>query len=197
MYWATPRAGLRPKSSWFEPIIKLWAKVKPKEGKFRTIFPHVSNEWVIDYHRAGTFGVVQARINLLVKEFGATQAKLHSFRNWGPTCARQLRFPREEREVIGHWAPGSRMPDHYDKAVCATELKLREAMLAKLREGWRPSKDFEVQGDDTQPGAKAESSSDESTSVTSIPSVFDDSREDISNLWEDKPSMSLNWRDYV
>ena len=88
------------------------------------------------------------------------------------------------------------MPDRYDKMVCATELKIRGAMLEKIRTGWRPQKSFEVEAPNDG-HIKAESSSDESTSVTSIPSVFDDRREDIANLLEDRPSMSLRLEDYV
>ena len=85
-----PRVGLRAKSGWFEPIVKFRCKVKPKEGKFAALFPYVPNDWVIDYKRAVPYGVVQARLDVLVGGFGFSQVyMIHSFRNWGATCARQ------------------------------------------------------------------------------------------------------------
>ena len=88
------------------------------------------------------------------------------------------------------------MPDRYDKAVCSTELKLRGSIFTQIRSGWRPQRAFEVQPDGLVPKEKkeAESSSEESTSATSIPSVFGERMNDISDLWENKP---LNFEDYV
>ena len=68
-------------------------------------------------------------------------------------------------------------------------------MFTQVRSGRRPKKSFEAEGPIGK-GAGAESSSEESTSVTSIPSVFDGHREDITNLWGDRPGMSLKLEDY-
>ena len=123
--WATPLLSLRAKSKWYEPIVEFWSKIKPPERKFAPLFPHVTNDWKIEYKRPASYGIVQGRLDVLLVEFVFSKGcRLHSFRNWAPTVARQLRFPREEREVIGHWAPGSKMPDRYDRSVCAAELKL-------------------------------------------------------------------------
>ena len=78
-------------------------------------------------------------------------ANLHSFRNLAPTCANKLRSPREERERLGHRAPWGAMPDRYDKAVCAAELRLRNEILGQIRPVWRPKASFEVEK--KRPGA--------------------------------------------
>ena len=36
------------------------------------------------------------------------------------------------------------MPDRYDRAECATELRLRAEILEKIRRGWRPAAAFET-----------------------------------------------------
>ena len=145
MNWATPLIGLRPKSKWYDPIIRFWPMVKPNGGKFAALFPHVLHGRNIDYSRAEARGVVQEKLDVIAKELGFTaRFKLHSFLNWAPTCARQLRIRREERELIGNWAPGSKMPDRYDKSVCSTELKIMESILQQVRSGRRHQKDFEV-----------------------------------------------------
>ena len=41
------------------------------------------------------------------------------------------------------------MPDHYDRAVCAAELRVRAEILEKISDGWRPTKEYEVPN--TQP----------------------------------------------
>lgn len=40
--------------------------------------------------------------------------------------------------------PGSLMPDRYGRAVCAAELRLRDEILAKIRDGRKPSGPFET-----------------------------------------------------
>ena len=43
MTWATPLTGIKPKAKWYEPLLKFWTKIKPKEGrKFRFAFPAYS-----------------------------------------------------------------------------------------------------------------------------------------------------------
>ena len=64
------------------------------------------------------------------------------------------------------------MPDIYDWAVCAAELKLRSGILDKIAAGWRPSAEFAVPGaDGAQPSSRKhgnQSAGDsDSTSVTS------------------------------
>ena len=58
------------------------------------------------------------------------------------------------------------MADRYDKPTCATDLKLRGEILAKIREGWRPAGAFELPVGDGKTEAK-ERSSDSETSSTS------------------------------
>ena len=79
------------------------------------------------------------------------------------------------------------MPDRYDKAVCATELKLRRKIFAEIRSGWRHRQAFQVA---TQPpaetgGDQSESDVDTETSVTSTGTVPRGDRDnDISYLEE-------------
>ena len=100
-----------------------------------------------------------------------------------PACANQLEFPREERGELGHWAPGSLVPDKYDKDVCATELKLRSKILSHVREGWRPQAAFQVEDKCTPLAAdrKVESDVDSLTSETSSVSAGPDVINDITN----------------
>ena len=60
----------------------------------------------------------------------------------------------------------------YDRAVCATELTLRDNILNKIDGGWRPAPAFEIPNSQTEGGApvtqeECVESSEESTSETS------------------------------
>ena len=102
--------------------------------------------------------------------------QLHSARNFFATCAGQLLYGREFREKLGRWTAGSLMPDRYDRAECATELRLRSEIIEKLNSGWRPTKAYEVPpttlADErlckNENKTDTESDTDE-TSVTSLP----------------------------
>ena len=60
------------------------------------------------------------------------------------------------------------MPDRYDKAVCATELKLRDKIFSQIRSGWQPQRAFQVRVPEEQADTRntVESESDSDTSVT-------------------------------
>ena len=159
---------------------------KLKRGQFKSFAPHIDSGWEIDLKRSASFGLVQSKLTKIATELGyTTKYTLHSFRGGAPTCASQLDFPREERERLGHWAPGRIMPARYDKAVCATEPKLRDKIFPKIRPGRRPQHAFQVRA----PEGKAdkhntvESESDYDTSVTSTaPHVKEERINDIINL---------------
>ena len=75
------------------------------------------------------------------------------------------------------------MPNRYDKAVCATELKLRDRIFEKVRSGWRPQHAFQVGTAANAPEGQPESGDMSETSVTSTASGVRDARiNDITNL---------------
>ena len=60
------------------------------------------------------------------------------------------------------------MPDKYDRAICATELRLRNEILEKVRtESWRPTDSFEIPVRNTKIEKAGIVSDDESPSMSS------------------------------
>ena len=108
--------------------------------------------------------------------------KIHSPRAWIATCANQLLYPREDREKLGRWAPGSLMPDIYDRARCTAELSLMGEIINRIRSGRVPTKSFETPADTTHGNEIPESSPASSTSAT--PPAESDV--DISDLRDEK-----------
>ena len=64
---------------------------------------------------------------------------LHSPRFYLPTVAGQLQMPLEERNLLGHWDPQSKMPLRYDQARCAGELVAKNKISAALKQGFATS----------------------------------------------------------
>ena len=184
--WATPSSGFHSGGGWTRPLMRLWEKLKPRKGKYTWLFPHVTPNWEVDFKRKATFGVVRAAIAKIevICGFGKS-AHLHSARNFFATCASQLLYSRENREKLGRWTAGSAMPDRYDRAECATELRLRSEILARIQNGWKPTKAFEVptasqQDEPSRPNENDRNSGSESCSETSETSL----EENIANLEE-------------
>ena len=179
--WAAPLRGCGNGGNWHRPILDFWEQTAPttKDGSppqdcFRFLFPHMTPKWEVNKTRAGTHGTTLAALRRLEKMYGMkTSCTLHSPRAFLATCANQLSFPREEREKLGRWAPGSVMPERYDRATCTTELRLRDNILAQIQNGWKPTRAYEVPsakpsgGNPKRIKAGTESSSVTSTSVTS------------------------------
>ena len=56
------------------------------------------------------------------------------------TCANQLGRSEGDRRKSGHRAPGASMMGRYDRASCATELRIRVSILSRIRDdAWAPA----------------------------------------------------------
>ena len=74
------------------------------------------------------------------------------------------------------------MPDRYDRAVCATELRIRDDILGRVRAGWVPAAAFELpKKPKAEPAQDARSSGKSSvgasTSETSLSRYAEEERE--------------------
>ena len=185
MSWAAPKCGILSEGGWISPILSFWNTMTGNNvscrgsTEYQFLFHCITKDWEIDFFRAGTHGAVLACLRNLEKTLGFnTGCTLHSFRARYATCANQLAFKREDRGKLGRWAAGSVMPDRYDRATCATELRLRNEVVAQVLDGWRPQVAFEVptkpggsRNGGTMAGDKQESESEcESASSTSTAS---------------------------
>ena len=132
-----PLNGITNAQRW-GPIITHWECVKASDiGSCPTpLCPWVDKEWHSSLRRNATVGTAQATLTRIEREFGfANNLNVHSPRSWYATLTNQLLYSREDREKIGHWSPGILMPDLYDRATCATELRSRGEILEKIRGG--------------------------------------------------------------
>ena len=145
--WAAPLAGVQGMSCWARIVEQFWFSNPPLKGGYRALFPLVDTEWKVKNDQAASYHVVLRMFRCLCTTLGFKDPKwtLHSPRAFFPTCANQLGWSEEDRRKIGHWAPGSVMMEHYDRAVCTTELRLRDDILRRVRtQNWVPTGSFEV-----------------------------------------------------
>ena len=55
-----------------------------------------------------------------------------------------MNINRRELNIIGHWASSSKMPERYGRAVCATEVLLRNNIIQKDVSGWELAPSFHL-----------------------------------------------------
>ena len=73
-----------------------------------------------------------------------THFTLHSPRFYMPSLAGQMQLPIDERNLLGHWGPGSTMALRYDQARCAGELVAKRKIMQALQGGFEPAGPFEL-----------------------------------------------------
>ena len=55
-----------------------------------------------------------------------------------------MNFDQRDLNIIGHWPSSSRMPERYDREVCAAELLLRNTIIQKFVSGWGLAPSFHL-----------------------------------------------------
>ena len=84
-----------------------------------------------------------------------------------------MNFNQKELNIIGHWPSSSKMPDRYDRAVCATELLLRPAIIQNFVSGWSLAPSFHLPL--TVPSDLRIGKMHEETLASTDPATFDSS----------------------
>ena len=185
--WAAPRRGFRSNGAWVNPILAYWGKFQPPKGEFYHLFPQVDKNWKISNKQAQG-NCIQSVISRLEFRFGFPKLlTIQRPRNFYATCARQLLFSKEERNTLGHWKADSEMRNTYDRAVCATELRLRDSILNKIDGGWRPAPAFEIpnpqeRADAQDTHSRAESSADSTSYTSTAEDIKEERINDIAQL---------------
>ena len=133
------RNGLTGSFSWAAVLLRSWANDPPLEGGRRALFPFIDDCWGVRTERNAIYNVALRTFRRICVILGFEQPKwtLRSARAWCPTCANQLGWSEEDRRKLGRWAPGFSTMDHYDRAVCTTELRIRNIILWEIRDDAR------------------------------------------------------------
>ena len=144
--WAIPKSGVNS-TAWLEPYLRFREAYRKSYKAYPTfVYPEVKGTAWSYYSVVAPYHLVAARLRMLFRELGFPECKCtpNSPRNYMNSVANQLHWPREDREVLGRWAAGSKMPVVYDRTACATEIRLRNGVLAQIRAGWRPAGAFQI-----------------------------------------------------
>ena len=119
-------------------------------GGSRPLFYLCGDNWVLAPKRKALYPKALRSVRLISEPFGypGKGMTLHFASNFTPTCATQLGWHLDDRYKVGHWAPGAVMPEHYGRAHCDTELRLRNGIFGKIHSGRPPTVAFEVPNGD-------------------------------------------------
>ena len=148
-YRDAPRCGIHSNGAWLAPVMKMWDAIPPAIQGHRALFFHSDAKWNVDTARFASYYAALRLLRPLSTSQGLdSKWALHSARNWLPTCAIRLGWSEEDRRTLGRWASNSEMMGRYDRALCATELRLRNGILSKITgENWFATASLEVPND--------------------------------------------------
>ena len=101
--------------------------------------PRINHLRQLESADASPYSTTRRKLSLLCTSLGDAAGEsytLHSPKNLFPAVGNQMDFNQKELNIIGHWSSSSKMPERYDRAVCATELLLRNTIIPNFVSGW-------------------------------------------------------------
>lgn len=102
-------------------------------------FPRTDRARKLASADAAPYSATRRKLDILCVGIGDPMGDKYTIRspkNLFPTASIQMRFGQRELNIIGHWSNKSKMPERYDRIVCAAELLLRNAIAQKMIAGW-------------------------------------------------------------
>lgn len=147
--WACPIMGMAGAAEWIRPILKYRQAHLRTNGVLPSFtFPCVNRLWELDSAKAAPYSTTRRMLVLLCTSLGGPKEESYTLnpppKNLFPTAANQMNFNQRELDIIGHWASPSRMPERYDRSVCATGLLLGSTVIQKFASGWDLATSFHL-----------------------------------------------------
>ena len=110
-------------------------------------FVRLCHAWELLEAEPAPYSTTRRKLAILCVALGDAEGERYTLRspkNLFTTAANQLSFDRHELHIIGHWASTSKMPERYDRSACANELLLRNAIVQRMRAGWKVAPAFHL-----------------------------------------------------
>ena len=102
-------------------------------------FPRLDRKWLLVAEGPAPYSTTRRKLAILRTGLGDSKGEsytLQSPKNLFPAASNQMSLGRREMTIIGHWPSTSRMPERYDRIVCASELMLRNKIVQRIDAGW-------------------------------------------------------------
>ena len=168
---ACPRMGMTGTLYWAMPLIEFrtaYAKTNGDEPYFTS--PRINHTRELGSAEPFPYSITRRKLAMLCVALGGANGEsytIHSPKNLFPTAANQMNFDTRELNIIGHWPSSSKMPERYDRIVCATELFLRNTIIQKVADGWAIVQSFHIP--ESPPNERRIGKTPEETRDTALP----------------------------
>ena len=169
--WACPRTGMTGTLDWALPLIEFrtaYAKTNGSEPYFA--FTRINHPWELDSAEHTPYSITRRKLAMRCVALWNADGEsytLHPPKNLFPAAANQMNFDTRELNIIGHWPISSKMPERYDRIVCATELFLRNTIIQKVADGWAIVQSFHIP--ESPPNERRIGKTPEETRDTALP----------------------------
>ena len=110
-------------------------------------FPRLDHKWQLVGEGEAPYITTRRKIALMCAALGDSNGEaytLHSPKNLSSASSNQMSFGHRELAIIGHWSSTSRMPERYDRSVCASELLLRNTIIQQIVAGWNMAPSYRL-----------------------------------------------------
>ena len=145
---ACPRSGIAATGDWVKPLMEMrqtYLVVNSHEMQFP--FPRIDHNWQLVEAGPASYSTTRRKLAILRFGLGDPDGEKYTLRSPKislPTAANQMNFEQRELAAIGHWSANSKMPDRYDRSVCASELLLRNTIIRQMAAGWDMAASFHL-----------------------------------------------------
>ena len=123
-------------AEWIQPIPDYRAAREKMNGSHPLFnFPRINHLWGLDGAESSPYSAARGGLSILRAALGGQNGEsytLHSPKNLFPTASNQMNCNTRELNITGRWSSSSKMPERYDRAVCAAELLLSSPSSGRL-----------------------------------------------------------------
>ena len=146
--WAFPLIGVTGERDWAKPILALrtaYARANVHQVTYTS--RRLDRKWNLVDEGAAPYSTTRRKLATLCVRFGDEMGEsytLHSHKNLLPTAENQMSYDQRELPIIGHWPSTSKMPERYDRSVCAGELLLMHTIIQRVVNGWEMAPEFHL-----------------------------------------------------
>ena len=131
--------GIAKRTNWTQPLLGLrHAYLKVKGAPTQYAFPRLDHTRSLVAEGPSPYIATRRKLALICVGLGDVKGESytrHSHKNLFPAASNQMSFGQRELTIIGHWPSSSRMPERYDRRVCANELLLCSTIAQKMAAG--------------------------------------------------------------
>lgn len=146
--YSCPSMRMTDAAGWVKPILGYrGSRGKTNGAPPSCTSPHINRHWGLGSSEAAPYSTTRRKLSIPCTSIGEANGESHTLqspKNLTPTAAIQMNFNTRELTIAWHWSISTKMPGCYYRAVCATDLLLRNTIIQKVVRGFGLAPSFHL-----------------------------------------------------